>query len=278
MAHVLGDFYLQSDKYCKRKGLLKIKSPFLYIHSGIVGLLSWAFVPTIDFWLYALLIFITHLLIDAAKSYMGEGLWSFLIDQIAHIVILCFVAYQYVSHCLLPIQRFDCLDNMSVPAFVFAILCCMKPANILIKLILEQYKIGETESCKSIKNAGALIGSLERILAMVFILIGQYEVVGFIVAAKSLLRFKETDTAKTEYVLAGTLLSFGIATLCGLMIKLLPYHSFLKKQRPGSPQRISGAPSYRAAGLLQIVIHPCGTILIAVVVSQQACVEIPYHR
>lgn len=50
------------------------------------------------------------------------------------------------------------------------------------------------------------------------------------------------------------------------------------QRRPGSPQRISGAPSYRAAGLLQIVIHPCGTILIAVVVSQQACVEIPYHR
>lgn len=54
---------------------------------------------------------------------------------------------------------------------------------------------------------------------MVFVLIGQYEAVGFIVAAKSLLRFKETDTAKTEYVLAGTLLSFGIATCCGLLVK-----------------------------------------------------------
>ena len=50
-------------------------------------------------------------------------------------------------------------------------------------------------------------------------MIGQYGAIGFIVAAKSLLRFKETDTAKTEYVLAGTLLSFGIATLCGLGVK-----------------------------------------------------------
>ena len=58
-------------------------------------------------------------------------------------------------------------------------------------------------------------------LAMVFVLIGQYEAVGFIIAAKSLLRFKETDTAKTEYVLAGTLLSFGIATVFGLMVKQL---------------------------------------------------------
>ncbi len=223
MAHVIGDFYLQSDKYCKRKEESKLKSPFLYIHSVIIGILSWAFVPTVYFGLYALLIFVTHLLIDAVKSYMYmcKGLWSFLIDQITHIVILCFIAHQYVSQCHLPIQRLDFLDNISVPVFMLAILCCLKPTNILIKLILERYKIGETESCESIKNAGALIGDLERILTLAFVLIGQYEAVGFIIAAKSLLRFKDTDTAKTEYVLAGTLLSFGIATLLGLMVKQL---------------------------------------------------------
>ena len=222
-AHVIGDFYLQSDKYCKRKKESKFKSSFLYIHSIIIGLLSWAFVLTVDFWLYALLIFVTHLLIDALKSYMCKGLWSFLIDQIAHIVILCFIAHQYVSQCHLPIQCLDLLDNTSIPAFMFAILCCLKPTNIFIKLILEQYKIGETESCKSIKNAGSLIGNLERILTLVFVLIGQYEAVGFIIAAISLLRFKDTDTAKTEYVLAGTLLSFGIATLCGLMVRYIAF-------------------------------------------------------
>ena len=219
MAHVIGDFYLQSDKYCKRKEESKLKSPFLYVHSIIIGLLSWAFVPTVDFWVYALLIFVTHLMIDAVKSFMHKGLWVFLIDQIAHIIILCFIVHQYASQCYLPIQDIDFLDQISIPAFMFAILCCLKPTNILIKLILERYKIGEDESCKSMKNAGALIGNLERILTLVFVLIGQYEAVGFIIAAKSLLRFKETDTAKTEYVLAGTLLSFGIATICGLMAK-----------------------------------------------------------
>lgn len=49
---------------------------------------------------------------------------------------------------------------------------------------------------------------------------GQFEAIGFIVAAKSILRFKDTDTAKTEYVLAGTFLSFGIAILCGLMARI----------------------------------------------------------
>ena len=221
MAHVIGDFYLQSDKYCKRKEESKLKSPFLYVHATIIGLLSWAFVPTVDFWVYALLIFVTHLMIDAVKSYMRKGLWAFLMDQITYIVILCFVAHQYTSQCHLPIQSLDFLGNISIPAFMFAILCCLKPTNILIKLILERYNIGETESCRSMKNAGALIGNLERILTLTFVMIGQYEAVGFIIAAKSLLRFKDTDTAKTEYVLAGTLLSFGVATICGLVVNEL---------------------------------------------------------
>ena len=225
-AHVVGDFYLQSDKYCKRKEQLKIKSPFLYIHSVIIGLLSWAFVPFTDFWIFALIIGGTHLLIDTMKTYMCKELWPFLTDQLAHILILCFISCQYIPTSRLPIQSIDFLDTLSIPLFVFAILCCLKPTNILIKLILGKYKIGDTESCQSIKNAGALIGNLERVLTIVFVLIGQYEAVGFIVAAKSLLRFKDTDTAKTEYVLAGTLLSFGIATLYGLTVKHLLYHLF----------------------------------------------------
>ena len=69
-------------------------------------------------------------------------------------------------------------------------------------------------------NAGKLIGIVERLLSFAFILLGQYEAVGFIMAAKSLLRFAEGDKAKSEYVLIGTLLSFSIAIFVGIAIKL----------------------------------------------------------
>ena len=118
----------------------------------------------------------------------------------------------------LPIQSMDCNSSFSIPLFILAILLCIKPANILIKLVLKKYQVGETQSCENINNAGALIGNLERILTIIFVILGQYEAIGFIIAAKSILRFKDTDTAKTEYVLAGTFLSFGIALLCGLMV------------------------------------------------------------
>jgi len=48
---------------------------------------------------------------------------------------------------------------------------------------------------------------------------GQYEAVGLIIAAKSILRFKGTQ--HSEYVLVGTLLSFGIAVFTGILLNLL---------------------------------------------------------
>ncbi len=155
-------------------------------------------------------------MIDIAKIFSHKGLWSFLLDQAAHVAILATVAFCFNAP-KLPIQLVDCSETFSIPLFLLAILLSTKPANILIKLVLEKYQIGESQSCENIKNAGALIGGLERILTIIFVVIGQYEAIGFIIAAKSILRFKDTDTAKTEYVLAGTFLSFGIALLCGLM-------------------------------------------------------------
>lgn len=76
-----------------------------------------------------------------------------------------------------------------------------------------------TRSGSQAREAGALIGSLERLLTLCFVLLGEFEVIGFIIAAKSILRFKDNERPKTEYVLAGTLLSFGIAILMGILLK-----------------------------------------------------------
>ena len=220
LAHIIGDFYLQTDKCCEQKETKKLKSWFLYVHAIIIGLLSWIIVPSCNFGLWALLITISHFAIDAVKIHYPNGLWSFAVDQLLHLGILIAISTIYETAKELPLQMIDCSGSFSISLLILAILLCMKPANILIKLVLEKYQVGESESCNNIKNAGALIGNLERILTIVFVLLGQFEAIGFIVAAKSILRFKDTDTAKTEYVLAGTFLSFGIAILCGLMARI----------------------------------------------------------
>ena len=62
-----------------------------------------------------------------------------------------------------------------------------------------------------------MIGITERILTL--IILGQYAAIGFIMAAKSILRFKESQTQKAEYVLIGTMLSFGIAIMLGISVQ-----------------------------------------------------------
>ena len=89
-----------------------------------------------------------------------------------------------------------------------------KAANIKVD------KESDDDNTGDLPNAGKLIGIVERLLSFVFVLLGQYEAVGFIIAAKSLLRFAEGDKAKSEYVLIGTLLSFTMAIFVGVAIKL----------------------------------------------------------
>lgn len=184
LAHVIGDFYLQNDKYCAQKEERKFKSWFLYVHSLIIGVVSWVVVPVYEFRFYALAIAFSHLVIDVIKTYSPKGLWNFVIDQVAHLAVLIIVIFSFDTTTKLPIQSMDCNGSYSIPLFILALLLCIKPANILIKLVLKKYQVGETQSCENIKNAGALIGNLERILTIIFVIIGQYEAIGFIIAAK----------------------------------------------------------------------------------------------
>lgn len=76
------------------------------------------------------------------------------------------------------------------------------------------------EKDKSLEKAGTWIGWLERFLILTFILLQQYAAIGFLVAAKSIFRFSESRKIG-EYVLIGTLLSFVIAVIVGLVAGVL---------------------------------------------------------
>ena len=61
---------------------------------------------------------------------------------------------------------------------------------------------------------------LERIFVFIFIIMGRWEGIGFLLAAKSVFRYgdlsKAEDRKLTEYILMGTLMSFGLAILIGI--------------------------------------------------------------
>ena len=68
-----------------------------------------------------------------------------------------------------------------------------------------------------------LIGWFERLLVVTFMLLGDMAAIGFIAIAKTILRFGESrdDREFAEYVLCGTLISFSVAVLLGILVKQL---------------------------------------------------------
>ena len=75
---------------------------------------------------------------------------------------------------------------------------------------------------------GEAIGLLERTMIFLLILVGQPAGVGFLIAAKSILRFEETRDSNiaSEYIIIGTLASFAWAMACAwatlALIDVLP--------------------------------------------------------
>lgn len=76
---------------------------------------------------------------------------------------------------------------------------------------------------EGLKNAGKWIGIIERVLVFTFIIVGQLSAGGFLLAAKSVFRFGDLkdprDQKKTEYIIVGTFISFGIAVLMGFAVR-----------------------------------------------------------
>ena len=223
IVHFLGDFILQTDKFNKKKEKHKLRSYHLYIHCLIHGLITWLFLWQLDYWYIGLLIFITHLLIDTGKLYLStkkNQRWLFVIDQLLHILVILILATTTTT--------INFIVNNAVLALLWPLLLCIifltSPVAIMLKVFFTRWKLTEDDTgIYGLKNAGRWIGMIERLLIFLFIITDNFSAVGLLLTAKSVFRFGDLSKAKnmklTEYVLIGTLLSFGIAILVGLLFK-----------------------------------------------------------
>ncbi len=224
LAHLLGDFILQPNSWVSDKENRKLKSKYLYIHVLIHTVLSFIFLWNIQLWWVAVLVGFSHFMIDVSKLYFQniktKKSWFFG-DQLLHIGVITVISFYFNEF------NFEFLNNQSILKIVMAALFLTSPTSIIIKTLLSSWTpVAEAQSniqTESLSSAGKYIGILERLLVFTFIMVNHWEGVGFMVAAKSVFRFSDLAQAKqrklTEYVLIGTLLSFGMAVLTAILIK-----------------------------------------------------------
>lgn len=224
-AHILSDFVFQCDKICDGKqGRTKKKYAYQLLHSSIHALMAYLFVADWSNRIIPLVIFISHFLIDYMKvEYMKKDATSFIIDQLIHITVIVVLWLSLFNHDETSCQEFlkTRWDSLNIWAVVTAYLLILKPTSIFLILFIKKWTPSATTE-KSLPNAGKWIGYFERILILTFILTGNAEGIGFLLAAKSIFRFGELSKAQeiktTEYVLIGTFASFTIAILIGFAV------------------------------------------------------------
>lgn len=226
IAHVLADFIFQSDNWVRHKRRYGFKSGILYWHAFVVFGLSYIFSFQWGFIYFAIVIMLFHLIIDGLKMKMSQikigrfkpfAKWIFFWDQFLHIVVIVITVQLFSKYFVnnmanLPFSTFHLM-------VILAYLLCLKPANIVIREIFAINNITlKKETSDDLLNAGKLIGNIERTITLTLLLFGQFQAIGFIIAGKSILRYEGVKSSKTEYVLIGTLLSFGIAIIMGLIV------------------------------------------------------------
>lgn len=132
-----------------------------------------------------------------------------------------------IDRVMVPESNITGATVLNMQIISFGLLLVLNEMNILLRYLfqlmgLETLGNMGTEVDEKEFNTGRLIGLLERIFVFVFVLLGQYTAIGFILAAKGVARFQDFKSRTfAEYVLIGTLLSTLLAMAIGYAVKLV---------------------------------------------------------
>ncbi len=221
MAHMLSDYFLQMGSWVSDKVTNGIKSPRLYLHILITFICAWLFSGS--FWA-ALFIGVTHYVIDLGKIYIPLNRFIlFALDQFLHVVMLLLAWLWLTDNWTWLIEETQTLfDQPSTWVILFSYLVITFPLSIVIDIFVHKWRAElTTEKQESLLHAGHWIGVLERVLVLTFVLLGQFSAMGFLIATKAILRFKDTEIKQMEYVLIGTLMSLTPTILLGIISQYL---------------------------------------------------------
>lgn len=230
IAHIIIDFYCQPISWVSDKEQKKWKSKKLLAHSLLHS--AAACLPIImvtsDFKSIFCLVTIvggSHWLIDLLKVKLGKKLRYFILDQALHVLVLIVIALHTTGINLSSFFTGIMNEfNLKHGLIILAYLLILKPSSIVISKILVKYSPIDEGENKGLLSGGEIIGYLERLLILTFVIKGQYAVIGFILAAKSIFRFGDLNKAKdqklTEYILLGSLLSVTITSFVGIIVSL----------------------------------------------------------
>jgi len=246
VAHMVADFLLQTRWIIENKRGWIGFGLHVCIVAGTAVLALGGFTLNAQLWMAIALVVLSHAGLDAFKTFalppkkLQESadldVWAFVLDQLGHLGVIvlagiCFPmafaqgewAWRLGEHGALFTQI--CLVVAGLIAatrmggFLIEKFLARFPMPVLeVKAAPEPGQGAQTPPDPGLKEGGVWIGLLERAVIFCLILIGQFTAIGFLLAAKSVLRFQYAhERSQSEYVIIGTLTSFSWAAGIGLL-------------------------------------------------------------
>lgn len=231
-AHFIADFSLQSADWAEKKmQKFRYLAGHAVVYAAVIAAVAFLCIPGNSVWLPLIIIALSHFLIDwirvqADKKYKTTTVHfsSFVIDQVLHIAIIYISVYAFglneqVKNWLTTLASAVPVEQLLRYALIFIII--LDPASVFVKK-LSIYVSGGTNNGGQKKEppVGSVIGKLERILTVILVLCNEIGAIGFVLAAKSIARYKQLDNQNfAEKYLVGTLSSTAIAVITALLLK-----------------------------------------------------------
>ena len=235
IGHLLGDFYFQNEKIAKKKDE---KMTGVLVHSAeyyLAVLVAALPVFSIDMFVAVTCASLLHFVIDTIKFLLlkkkkiRKNGSVFIADQCVHII--CILGLAYIMNCwncklghlriASNILKAFNLNTEIAARWILAVLFIHNPVNIFIQNFLGDYKPKDDQKIIQVDSkAGRRIGTIERMIMLIFLSLDQYAAMGFVLTAKSIARYEKIskDEKFAEYYLLGTLLSMLCVIVCKVLI------------------------------------------------------------
>lgn len=226
--HLLADFAFQTRRMVEGKRRFGGLALHALVVAVVQAAVAWPFlVPAAAPLILGLALL--HAAIDRAKAALPRRLRlrSFFADQAAHgiVLVLVWVAWQRLAGWPGPIYA-DAASFVQpwtlVAAIAAAYAFSWTGGAVIVSGVLERHQLdeGNDRISEEERSRGRTIGILERVILLTLVIVGEWAALGFVIAAKSIARFKDFDDRDfSERYLIGTLVSVLVAIASGLAIR-----------------------------------------------------------
>lgn len=189
LGHVLGDFYFQTNRMASEKE--KYLVIHITVYTAIILVIYWLLTWSNDVIVLGIIVLSTHFLIDMAnhcisRKHPNMVLLIFVLDQILHMVIL--ISFIVINGDAVVIKGQVNQGLLLTTIFLYLIM----PSSILIDKVLSTVNKDQL-SIMFVLDEGTVIGILERMLILVMGISGSISGIGFLIAAKTMVRYGQFD-------------------------------------------------------------------------------------